>query len=188
LKLGIMGPKGDIMKMKAIGAAIAFAAILGGSASAETNVEKYGLGTSQAAPEKSGKLTNEATIRVRLIKEKSGELANSIGKGEIIVVRAEVLGREAANGKLISLICSAKFIDAAGETSESSVDSKPCFEGQTDDYYVADEFLDLDMKLRFRGSPEDANGTYGVVVKVQDSISGKQVVLVPTYSWQGGSS
>jgi hypothetical protein len=58
-------------------------------------------------------------------------------------------------------------------------------DGRLDESYG--RFTRLDMPLRFRADEKDPAGTYGVVVRVDDSLSGKGVVLVPTYGWQDGA-
>jgi hypothetical protein len=173
------------MKIRTTGAAIIFALAFGGAAVAETKADTFGLGDHEAVPEKTAKIDKDLSVRVRLILEKAGTLAAKVKKGEIIRVEVAYFSRDGAKDRLVSLVCSAQFIDTKAEKSESSVSGKPCFEGRLEDAYG--RFRELDMNLRFRAEATDPAGTYGVVVKVLDSVSGKQAVLVPTYTWLDGA-
>jgi hypothetical protein len=172
------------MMMKRLFLASLVALAMAGGAAAQSDPAKLGLGDHAPKPEKVGKLGNDIFIRARLVREKSGELAGKVKRGEIIALHLDFLPAEGAKDRPISLICSAQFIDVAGDKSDSSVDSKICRDGRLQDssgYYSG-----LAMPLRFRPEASDPAGTHGVVVTVEDSFSGKKVVLVPTYEWVDG--
>ena len=172
------------MKLKFTGLVLAIAMAAGGAALAETKADTFGLGNHEAAPEKMGKIGKDITIRVRLIREKTGELASVVTKGETVAVKVDFIGREGAKDRPIALVCYAQFIDTVAEKSAMSVNGKPCLEGRLEDSYG--RFSPLDMSLRFHAEASDPAGTYGVVVKIEDSVSGQHVVLVPTYAWVDG--
>ncbi len=172
------------MKIRTITTAIILALTLTGSAYAETKADTFGLGNHEPDPEKTGKIDNDISIRARLIREKKGELAAVVKKGEIVNLQVDFIVRDGAKDRPLSLVCYAQFIDTKAEKSPMSVNGKPCREGRTQDY--AGRFSELQMSLRFHPEASDPNGTYGVVVRVEDSVSGKHVVLVPTYAWQDG--
>ena len=173
------------MKIRSIFAALTVAVALASTAVAKSNPDKLGLGDYKPAPEKIGKIDNDLTIRVRLIREKTGDFAIALKKGEIVEVQVEFIGRDGAKDRPIALVCSVEFIDTKGETTASSVSGKPCMDGRLEESYG--RFTRLNMPLRFRADEKDPAGTYGVVVRVDDSLSGKGVVLVPTYGWQDGA-
>lgn len=176
--------KGRAMKLRSICAAVAISAAMASTALAETTVDKLGLGTHEPVPEKMGKIDNDLSIRVRLVREKTGDFAIALKKGEIVRVEVDYIGRDGATDRPISLVCSAQFIDTKGEKSATSINGKPCMDGRLQDSWG--RFSSLDMNLRFQAEATDPAGTYGVVVRVDDSVSGKHVVLVPTYGWQDG--
>jgi hypothetical protein len=187
LKVGKAVPgwlKGEKMKIRTIGTVMAVVLTLGGSAWAETKADKLGLGDHAADPEKIGKIGNDLSVRVRLIREKNGELAGLVPKGETVSVQVDYIGREGAKDRPVALVCYGQFIDTEAETSKMIVNGKPCFEGRLEDSYG--RFTRLGMDMRFRPEVSDPNGTYGIVIKVEDSVSGKSITLVPTYSWQDG--
>jgi hypothetical protein len=161
---------------------LALAAVNG--ASAQSTSDELGLGNHEPKPEKVGKIGNDIFIRARLIREKSGELAATVKKGQIIAVQLDYLAAEGAKDRPISLVCSVQFIDVEGEKSDSSVSGKPCEEGRLQDY--EGRYGRLDIELRFRPETSDPAGTNGVIVRVEDTFSGKRVVLVPTYDWVDG--
>lgn len=173
------------MKLRSICAAVAVSTAMTCAALAATTAEKLGLGNYEPVPERIGKIDNDLTIRVRLIREKSDDFAIALKKGEIVDVQVEFISRDGAKDRPIALVCSVEFIDIKGKKTPSSVNGKPCMDGRLEDSYG--RFNRLTMNLRFRADEADPAGTYGVVVKVSDSISGKEVVLVPTYGWQDGA-
>lgn len=173
------------MKLRPVFAALALLVAMSGASVAKTSPEKLGLGNFEPAPEKMGKIDNDLTIRVRLIREKTDDFAIALKKGEIVDVRVEFIGRDGAKDRPIALVCSVEFIDMEGKKTPSSVIGKPCLDGRLQDW--GGRFNRLDMSLRFRADEEDPAGTYGVIVRVDDSVSGKHVVLVPTYGWQDGA-
>jgi hypothetical protein len=179
-----MTVKGKHMNIKSVGTVLAIALALANPAFAETKADSLGLGDHAADPEKIGKIGNDLSIRVRLIREKNGELAGLVPKGETVSLQVDYIGREGAKDRPVALVCYGQFIDTKAETSKMIVNGKPCFEGRLEDSYG--RFTRLGMDLRFRPEASDPNGTYGVVVKVEDSVSGKSVTLVPTYAWQDG--
>jgi hypothetical protein len=164
-----------------LGALAILAGVVASSASADVNPAKAGLGQEAAKPEQVARLSDTVTVRIRLINEKSGNLASTVGPGELVAVKADVLGTNSDNEPNLSLVCTVRFLDMAGMASASPVDGRPCFEGRT---YGG--FQPLDMSLRFRGSDADPNGTYGVAFTVTDNLSGRGLVLVPTFGWTGG--
>ena len=172
------------MKLNTFAAVFALASSLACAAIAETKADQWGLGDHEPVPEKTAKIDRDLTIRVRLIREKSGDFAMAVKKGEIVRVDVEYIGRDGAADRPIALVCSAQFMDTKGEKSESSINRKPCLDGRLQDAWG--RFRGLDMPLRFRAEQKDPAGTYGVIVRVEDSISGKKVVLVPTYGWVDG--
>lgn len=172
------------MKLRYFGAVIAIALAAGSPVFADSKADKLGLGSHDPDPEKTGKIDNDLFIRVRLIRDKSGDFAVGVKKGEVVRVEVDYIGRDGAKDRPISLICSVKFIDTKAETSESTISGKPCLDGRLQD--SSGRYNPLNMNLRFRAETKDPAGTYGVVVRVDDSYSGKHVVLVPTYGWVDG--
>jgi hypothetical protein len=172
------------MKLRYFGLAIAFSAAMVGSAIAETKADKFGLGNHDPVPEKVGKIDKDLTIRVRLIREKTGDFAIALRKGEIVDVEVSYIGRDGAEDRPVSLVCTVQFIDTQAEKTASTISGKPCMEGRLQDSWG--RFARLDMTLRFRAEEKDPAGTYGVIVRVDDSVTGKHVTLVPTYGWPDG--
>ena len=172
------------MKFKSLGIALAFVFALGGAALAETSAAKLGLGAHDPVPEKTGKIDRDLFIRVRLILEKTGALALNVKKGDTVSVQVDYLGRDGAADRPVALVCTAQFISSEAEKSAASVNGKPCLDGRLQDSYG--RYTGLDMKLRFRAEQSDPPGTYGVLLDVKDSVSGKHIVLVPTYRWLDG--
>lgn len=172
------------MKLKHFGGVIAIVLAAASPVFADSKADKLGLGSHEPDPEKTGKIDNDLFIRARLIREKSGDFAIGVKKGEIVRVQVDYIGRDGAKDRPVSFICSVEFIDTKGEVSDSSISGKPCMDGRLQDSWG--RYTELDMKLRFRAETKDPAGTYGVVVRVDDSYSGKHVVLVPTYGWLDG--
>jgi hypothetical protein len=173
------------MALKNLVAAAMIFAGAAGMALAANDPVKLGLGNQPSDPEKVGKIGSDLIIRARLIREKSGELAAKVKKGEVVRVDLDFLAVEGAKDRPMSVVCSAQFIDVTGKTSESSISGKPCGEGRIGDGYG--RYVDLDFSLRFRPETGDPAGTNGVVIRVEDSYSGKTVALVPTYDWVDGT-
>jgi hypothetical protein len=172
------------MKLSHFFVASFLALVAANGASAQSTPDELGLGNHEPKPEKVGKIGNDIFIRARLIREKSGELAAKVKQGEIVSVELDYLAADGAKDRPISLVCSVQFIDLEGQKSDSSITGKPCREGRLQDY--GGRYDSLAIKLRFRPETSDPAGTNGVIVRVEDTFSGKRVTLVPTYDWVDG--
>lgn len=162
-----------------------FAAILALAlpAAAETEVDAYGLGPNPPAPEQWTKIDEDISIQARVVRDKSGALADVVKRPEVLRLELAFFAREGAADRKVNLTCTAYFLDAEATRSDP-VASGPCYSGHLLD--AEGKFQLLDFELRFKPVASDPAGTSAVAVQVTDTVINDRVMLWPTYDWQGG--
>ncbi len=150
---------------------------------AETEVDAYGLGRNPPAPEKWTKIDEDLSIRARVVRDKSGELADVVKRPEVLRLEVAFFARKGAADRKIVLTCAAYFMDAKAQHSQKAA-AVPCYSGQLHD--ADGKFQPLDFELKFRPVTSDPAGTSAVAVEVTDTVINDHVMLWPTYDWQGG--
>jgi hypothetical protein len=154
-------------------------------AAAETEVDAYGLGANPPVPEQWTKIDADISIRARVVRDKSGALADVVKKPEVLRLELAFFAREGAADRAVALTCSVYFLDAAAVRSDPVVAEVPCYTGRLAD--ASGKFQPIDLDLKFRPVASDPAGTSAVAVRVKDTVISDGVMLWPTYDWQGGT-
>lgn len=158
---------------------------LAAPAAAETEVDAYGLGTNPPVPEQWTKIDADISIRARVVRNKSGALADVVKKPEVLRLELAFFAREGAADRAVALTCSVYFLDAAAVRSDPVMADVPCYTGRLSD--ASGKFQPLDLDLKFRPVARDPAGTSAVAVTVTDTEITDSVMLWPTYDWEGGT-
>lgn len=157
---------------------------LAAPAAAETEVDAFGLGSNPPVPEQWTKIDEDISIRARVVRNKSGALAEVVKKPEVLRLELAFFAREGAADRAVALTCSVYFLDAEAVRSEPVMADVPCYTGRLSDATV--KFQPIDLDLKFRPVASDPAGTSAVAVRVTDTVITDSVMLWPTYDWQGG--
>lgn len=158
---------------------------LAAPAAAETEVDAFGLGTNPPVPEQWTKIDQDISIRARVVRNKSGALADVVKKPEVLRLELAFFAREGAADRAVALTCSVYFLDAAAVRSDPVMADVPCYAGRLSD--ATGKFQPLDIDLKFRPVASDPAGTSAVAVRVTDTVITDSVMLWPTYNWHGGT-
>lgn len=157
--------------------------LLAGPVAAETLVDAYGLGAHAPRPEEWTKIDEDLSVRARIVDDATGKLAPEARAGQRLRLDLAFHARPGAQDRGISLLCSLRFYDAAGEASNFEQKNRPCYTGRLAD--GLERFQPLDFELRFRPVSTDPEGTAAVEVRVEE-VGGSGVTLHPTWMRTGG--
>jgi hypothetical protein len=153
------------------------------SAIAETEVDAYGLGGHPPNPEVWVKMDDELSVRVRIVRDRSGELADAVARPEVLRLELSFTVAPGATDRDVHFNCQVRFMDAEARSSEV-VAKGPCYDGRLSD--GSGVFQPMDFKFRFKPNLADPAGTSGVKVQFGETGSGIFRTLTPTYDWTGG--
>ncbi|EEW23870.1 hypothetical protein [Rhodobacter ferrooxidans] len=165
-------------------AAMLLACGLAGAAGAETEVDAYGLGPHKPNPEEWIKLDDAVSLRVRIVHDKSGELAPTITRAEVLRLEVAFTAANGAKDRPLRFHCKVKFVSPEAEWSDWKAD-QPCFEGRL--AQGLGTFVPLDLDFRFRPKASDPRGTSGVSVQFTEEIANDHLTLTPTFRWEDDS-
>lgn len=158
--------------------ALILCAALAAPALAETYGDAYGLGDHPAVPVTGGTLGDLVHVSAALVKA-DGSPAESVAPGEVVSVALSVQRAADRPAVKLRLHCTLYFTNADNDDSPGT--EGPCLNAEVG----GGETVPLNVRLKFRGSPEDRPETYGVGIEVKDEISGETLSLMPTWGWEG---
>lgn len=151
---------------------------------AETLEDSYGLGRNKPVPEEWTKINEELSIRARILRDGTDKLAPRAQKGDTLRLDLAFYVQPGATDRDIYLTCSVYFYDAEGESSDYSLDDRPCYKGRLHD--GLERFQPLVLDFIFRPRETDPRGSSAVVVTVRDTVIKDGIQVAPTYDWRGG--
>lgn len=135
-----------------------------------------------AKPEALGVL-NGLYLGARLVVPGTETLAAEVAAGQEVALEVGVMtGEDAAPGK-VELTCRVRFVGPDGKAGKP-VSKGPCMTSSYED--LRSNWTLLPIGMTFRPRADDPAGVAGVEVLISDD-TGRELVLMPSYDWQGGT-
>jgi hypothetical protein len=121
-------------------------------------------------------------IKLRIVREKTGELAENLDWPEVLVLEAYFSADITAPDRPLNLDCWIYYRDPKGGATEMK-GKFPCYAGRVYDGYGHWQKLNVDY--RFVPERTDMNGTSGTAL-LFDPASETNEGIIATYGWRGG--
>jgi hypothetical protein len=154
-----------------------------GIAHSETEVDAYGLGDHDPNPEQWVKVDDELSIRVSIVRNKTGELMPIVKSPTTLRLDVSFTTAAGSPDREIHLDCMIYFKDPDARSSDIVYD-KPCYTGHLSD--GLGKFQPLDLNFKFQPTASDQKGTRAVVIQIHETHSNIHRSIFPTYRWLGG--